>query len=108
MAGTRARATPTRDATPTRSSLRQREKKKAKSVEVLGTVAEEVAPIDVEDIDIPAPPVPVRVCEPIGTIGTAIDSAATNAATTSDTIVTTTTDSTNNDIGNTTVATGNT
>jgi hypothetical protein len=71
MAGTRARATPTRDATPTRSSLRQREKKKAKSAKVLGTVAEDVVAVDVDDVDITAPPVPVRVRQPIGrAIGT--------------------------------------
>ena len=99
MAGTRARATPKRDATPTRSSLRQREKKKAKSVEVLGTVAEDVVAVDLEDDDITAPPVPVRrVCKPIGTsIG--IDGN-------SETVVTTTTDNTTKDIGTTTVATG--
>jgi hypothetical protein len=67
MAGTRAsRATPKRDATPTRSSLRQRKKKTAKSAEVLGTVDEEVVAVDDEDIDLPAPPVTVRVRKPIG------------------------------------------
>lgn len=67
MAGTRSRATPTRDATPTRTSARQRDKKKAKSGEVLGTVREEV--LDVDDMHIHPPPVPVRVHTTNGAAG---------------------------------------
>ena len=69
MAGTRR--TPLRDATPTCTSLRQREKKKAKSTaEVLGTVTEDVVDVDIDDSIIPPPPVPVRVCNAETTIDT--------------------------------------
>jgi hypothetical protein len=43
---TRQRASSTRDATPTRSSARQREKKKAKSGDVLSTVAKDDVVVD--------------------------------------------------------------
>lgn len=64
MAGTRSSSTvrstgatrqrvssSTRDATPTRTSARQREKKKAKSGDVLTTVAEDNVVVDVDEVN---------------------------------------------------------